>query len=79
MPMCSWIVSLCATASAVAKPPSAHSDTYKIVHIYPHDSKAYTQGLIYVDGHLYESTGLVSLIDLIISQFIMLKLIKLLT
>ena len=50
---------LCAaTASAVAKPPSAHSDTYKIVHIYPHDSKAYTQGLIYVDGHLYESTGL---------------------
>jgi hypothetical protein len=50
---------LCAaTASAVAKPPSAHSDTYRIVHIYPHDSKAYTQGLIYVDGHLYESTGL---------------------
>jgi glutamine cyclotransferase len=50
---------LCAAAaSALAKPPSADTDAYKIVHIYPHDSKAYTQGLIYVDGHLYESTGL---------------------
>jgi glutamine cyclotransferase len=28
------------------------------VHIYPHDSRAFTQGLICVDGHLYESTGL---------------------
>jgi glutamine cyclotransferase len=50
---------LCAAAaSALAKPPSADTDAFKIVHIYPHDSKAYTQGLIYVDGHLYESTGL---------------------
>ncbi len=31
---------------------------YKVVHVYPHDSRAFTQGLIYVDGHLYESTGL---------------------
>jgi len=29
-----------------------------MVHAYPHDSKAFTQGLIFVDGHLYESTGL---------------------
>jgi glutamine cyclotransferase len=34
------------------------ADTYKILHTYPHDSSAYTQGLIYLDGHLYESTGL---------------------
>jgi len=34
------------------------ADTYRIVHTYPHDPKAYTQGLIYLDGHLYESTGL---------------------
>jgi glutamine cyclotransferase len=33
-------------------------DTYQIVHTYPHDPRAYTQGLIYIDGHLYESTGL---------------------
>jgi len=34
------------------------ADTYQVVHTYPHDSSAYTQGLIYIDGHLYESTGL---------------------
>ena len=43
-------------------PPSkaqapGHSDTYQIVHEYPHDPEAFTQGLVYVDGHLYESTG----------------------
>jgi glutamine cyclotransferase len=31
---------------------------YRIVNSYPHDSRAYTQGLIYRDGFLYESTGL---------------------
>lgn len=31
---------------------------YRIVHTYPHDSKAFTQGLIYLHGYLYESTGL---------------------
>jgi glutaminyl-peptide cyclotransferase len=32
--------------------------TYRVVNTYPHDPKAYTQGLIYRDGFLYESTGL---------------------
>jgi glutamine cyclotransferase len=36
----------------------ARADTYQIVHVYPHDSQAFTQGLIYLEGHLYESTGL---------------------
>ena len=31
---------------------------YEVVHTYPHDPKAYTQGLVYQDGYLYESTGL---------------------
>lgn len=31
---------------------------YKIVHTYPHDTKAFTEGLLYRDGFLYESTGL---------------------
>ena len=31
--------------------------TYKIVNTYPHDTKAYTQGLFFEDGYLYESTG----------------------
>ena len=30
---------------------------YQIVRVYPHDSSAYTQGLFYKDGFLYESTG----------------------
>jgi glutamine cyclotransferase len=34
------------------------ADTYTIVQTYPHDPQAYTQGLVYIDGHLYESTGL---------------------
>jgi glutaminyl-peptide cyclotransferase len=51
---------LCAfTVAAVAKPPFAQpADTYKVVHVYPHDPNAFTQGLIFVDGRLYESTGL---------------------
>lgn len=32
--------------------------TFKIVHVFPHDSAAYTQGLVYQDGFLYEGTGL---------------------
>lgn len=31
---------------------------YEIVREYPHDPDAYTQGLIYLDGFLYESTGI---------------------
>ena len=34
------------------------ADEYRVIHTYPHDSQAYTQGLLYEDGHLYESTGL---------------------
>ncbi len=31
--------------------------TYKIVNTYPHDKKAFTQGLEYYNGYLYETTG----------------------
>jgi len=30
----------------------------KIVHTYPHDPEAFTQGLLYADDFLYEATGL---------------------
>jgi glutamine cyclotransferase len=30
---------------------------YKIINTYPHDTKAYTQGLEYYNGFLYETTG----------------------
>jgi glutamine cyclotransferase len=40
-------------------PALAHAqDTYQVLHNYPHDRQAFTQGLVYADGHLYESTGL---------------------
>ncbi len=32
--------------------------TFKVVHSYPHDANAFTQGLVYHDGFLYEGTGL---------------------
>jgi len=32
--------------------------TYRIIKQYPHDNQAYTQGLVYDKGLLYESTGL---------------------
>jgi glutaminyl-peptide cyclotransferase len=31
---------------------------YEVVHAYPHDSRAFTEGLFYRDGFLYESTGI---------------------
>ena len=32
--------------------------TYKIVNTYPHDRSAFTEGLVFEDGLLYEGTGL---------------------
>lgn len=31
---------------------------YRVLHVYPHDRRAFTEGLVYADGSLYESTGL---------------------
>ncbi len=31
---------------------------YEVVHAYPHDPQAFTEGLLYLNGYLYESTGL---------------------
>lgn len=30
---------------------------YQVVHVYPHDRGAFTEGLFYLNGFLYESTG----------------------
>lgn len=32
--------------------------SYEVINAYPHDSEAFTQGLVYYDGLLYEGTGL---------------------
>lgn len=46
---------------ALVSSASIHAATpvygYRVVHVYPHDTSAYTEGLFYKDGYLYESTG----------------------
>lgn len=37
--------------------PAASANGYEIVGVYPHDAAAYTQGLFWHDGYLYEGTG----------------------
>jgi glutamine cyclotransferase len=43
---------------AAAKPSSVPVYDYRVVRSYPHDRLAYTQGLLYHDGVLYEGTGM---------------------
>jgi glutamine cyclotransferase len=47
-----------ACASATAQRQAAPVQGFKIVATYPHDPKAFTQGLVFADGEFYESTGL---------------------
>lgn len=46
---------ICAFALAT---PAAADTPWKLVATYPHDATAFTEGLFYLDGALYESTGL---------------------
>jgi glutaminyl-peptide cyclotransferase len=45
-------------AKNAVRPSPVASLRLKVVHTYPHDSRAFTQGLLMLDGKLYESTGL---------------------
>lgn len=54
---CSLVIFAGRTACAVSDPPIP-TYTYKVVHTYPHDPNAFTEGLFYLKGYLYESTGL---------------------
>jgi glutamine cyclotransferase len=50
--------------AACACGPSTRADAripvygYRVVHTYPHDRGAFTEGLFYQDGFLYEGTGM---------------------
>jgi glutamine cyclotransferase len=41
-----------------ARPSKTPEFTFKIINTFPHDPDAFTQGLVYHDGFLYEGTGL---------------------
>jgi glutaminyl-peptide cyclotransferase len=50
------VCGLLAFVSSVAAQTPQYS--YQVVHVYPHDPKAFTEGLEYRAGFLYESTGI---------------------
>ena len=52
----------CHTGANSGPPPTPPAPVvakygYEVVHNYPHDQDAFTQGLIFVEGKLYEGTG----------------------
>lgn len=66
--VCVWywaaVTGLLTPATACGMPPQPHEGspaerfTYRTIAQFPHDSDAFTQGLEWRDGELYESTGL---------------------
>jgi glutamine cyclotransferase len=48
----------CALMVALKAQAAVPEYGYRVVHTYPHDRTAFTEGLFYLDGFLYESTGL---------------------
>lgn len=60
------VISVLPTPTAVAASPLPQPTavgavpryTYEIVNVFPHDPEAFTQGLLFDQGQLYESTGL---------------------
>ena len=55
------VASLALAAASVASAGAAHAALpvygFFVKNTYPHDPQAFTQGLFFKDGHLYESTG----------------------
>ena len=47
-----------AQIAGAPQPASVPVHSFDVVHAHPHDAGAFTQGLVYRDGFLYESTGL---------------------
>lgn len=67
LPILAALLALSACGHPVAEVPpdppvapggSPAQYTYEVVHVYPHDPEAFTQGLVFRDGDLLESTGL---------------------
>jgi len=58
MRILTFIVLLPIAAHAVVSRAAVPLYGYDVVHTYPHDPSAFTEGLFYWNGFLYESTGL---------------------
>lgn len=52
------LILLLAFGGAAAADPAIPVYSVEVVHTYPHDTSAFTEGLFYLNGFLYESTGL---------------------
>jgi glutaminyl-peptide cyclotransferase len=56
------IITISVISNDILRPKQVSSSplnqTYSVVREYPHDTEAFTQGLVFVDGFLYEGTGL---------------------
>ena len=52
------LVILLGASSGYASPASVPVYSYELINAYPHDRTAYTQGLAFEDGFIYEGTGL---------------------
>jgi glutamine cyclotransferase len=56
------LIAVAAVAACACGPASQGAGIpeygYDVVHVFPHDPEAYTQGLFYLNGVMYESTGL---------------------
>ncbi|HYL81153.1 MAG TPA: glutaminyl-peptide cyclotransferase [Candidatus Acidoferrum sp.] len=61
---CASIVAALMLSGAVGSPLAAAQSGdqpvygYRVLNVYPHDAQAFTQGLVFTDGFLFESTGL---------------------
>ena len=54
--LCTWLVSLGSSTGGQEAPVTRYR--CEVVHVYPHDTSAFTQGLLFRKGFLFESTGL---------------------
>ena len=64
--VCLWLALLRGVAAADSAPLTTQPESLhtQVVHTYPHDAQAYTQGLLLHNGKLYESAGRYRLSDL---------------
>ena len=51
-------LAVCGLMFAMAVQAAIPIYDFEVVHSYPHDASAFTEGLFYLNGFLYESTGL---------------------